>query len=112
MEDKKQNNETKDFPYPLDTFIEESVPVLKNRFNIETGKLSTTYEIEKVKTMYIHAPKNKVRCKDNEHEWYSYDPSKWLIACKNCNIVKRIYPGSYTLKDGKLIKNPRKTQRK
>lgn len=91
------------FPFPVNEFIEEEVPVKKNTFDPKTGHISSTYQTEKVKTMYINAPKEKVRCKDNDHYWKSYNPRKWLINCKNCNIVKRIYPPAY-LKDGKIVR--------
>lgn len=94
------------FPFPTDQFIEEEVPVKRNTYDPNTGRVSSTYQTEKVKTMYINAPYEKVRCKDNDHYWKSYNTRKWLINCKNCNIVKKIYPPA-RLQDGKIVRPQR-----
>jgi hypothetical protein len=99
----KQDEDIKDFPYPLNQEIEENVPVKKHRIDPKTNRVSTTYELEKVKTTYFHAPKNKFRCKPEDHEFKSYDPKKWLFTCTKCPLVKKVYP-THKLVGGKLVR--------
>lgn len=104
---KEMNDDIKEFTQntgkPVDTWVEEEVPVQKNKFDPTTGKIMTTYDLEKVRTKYINAPKEKFRCKSGEHYFRIFNAKRWMFACNNCPLVKRVFPTKYTLKDGKLI---------
>lgn len=86
---------TKDTGKPLDEFIEEEIPVQKNKFNPVTGKVFTSYDLEKVKTKYIEVPYEKIRCKDGEHIFKIKDVHKWVFSCENCNYSRKVYPVTY-----------------
>lgn len=104
---KMNQDDIKDFPHPLNEWIEEEVVVQKNKYDKDTGKIYRTHEIEKVKTKYFHAPPERIRCPKNDHYFVSFDPKKWLFVCKNCKTVKKVFP-SHKLADGKIV--PRKLQ--
>lgn len=92
-----------DFPFPLDTDVEETVPVQKNSFNPDTGRVTSTYQLEKVKTRYIHAPKEKLRCKPGDHIFRVLDNRKWIFGCTICPFAKKVSPATFTFNKGKLI---------
>lgn len=91
------------FSKPLDTFIEEDIAVKKVKFNPETKKTFTTYELEKVRTKYMDIPYEKYRCVDGEHVFKCIDPHKWIFSCINCSYFRKVYPVTYNFEDGKLI---------
>jgi hypothetical protein len=96
------------FEKPLNQWIEEDVPVRKNRFipdaNDPTrGRITTVVEMQKQKTMYIDAPKQHYRCKDGEHVFYVKDKHKWIFSCQKCTYSRKVYPTTYKFVDGKLI---------
>jgi hypothetical protein len=99
-----------EFPYPLDTDIEEQVPVKKVQIDeIDerkgTAKFSVKTVMEKQTVRYINAPKVKVRCKSGEHVFRPFKPKKWLFACKNCPFVVKVFPNTYKFDEstGKFI---------
>lgn len=91
------------FDKPLNTFIEEEVPVKKNRFDPQSGRITSVTQMEKVKTMYIDAPAVKHRCKDGEHVFKCVDNHRYIFSCLNCRYSRKVYPTTYEFKDGKLI---------
>ena len=98
----------KDFPFPLDTDIEEQVPVKKLGVDIDedgNAKVSIRTVLEKQTVRYINAPKEKMRCKDGEHVFRSFKPSKWLFACVKCPFVRKVFPTTYRFEQstGKLL---------
>lgn len=96
-------DDLKNFPLPLDTDIEEEVPVKKNAFDPKTGRITSNYQLEKVTTRYIHAPKEKLRCKPTTHIFQISDPNRWLFTCSNCPYAFKASPIAYIFKEGKLI---------
>jgi ribosomal protein L37AE/L43A len=93
----------KDFPHPLNEFIEEDIPVKKIRFDANTGKISQVTELEKQKTMYIDAKPEKTRCKSGEHYFKVINTSRGIFKCTKCPFHRQVYPTSYMYIDGKLI---------
>lgn len=98
------NDDTpKDFPHPLDTWIEEDIPVKRNKIDPDTGKVTTTTQLEKVKTKYMNVPPVKHRCQDGEHIFRVSDPNRGIFVCTICPYARQVFPTTYEFKDGKLI---------
>lgn len=102
------NKNPEDFPYPLNTDIIEQVPVQKVSVDeIDekrgTAKFSVKTVMEKQTVRYIHAPKNKYRCKPGDHMFRVLDRKKGVFGCVHCQFAARIHPANYRFKDGKLI---------
>lgn len=93
----------KDFPHPLGVFIDEEVPVKKFNYDPEKKRVFSTYQMEKQKTMYIDAPKEKHRCKDGEHNFVPVNPKKGIFSCTKCTYSRQVYPTTYMFINGKLI---------
>lgn len=98
----------KDFPYPLDTDIEEHIPVKKISIDeidekAGTAKFSVKTVMEKQTVRYMHVPKVKVRCKPGDHVFRVLDKRKGIFGCTLCPFSARIHPANYMFKDGKLI---------
>jgi hypothetical protein len=91
------------FPLPTNVWTEEEVPVKKTKFDPKTGKTFSSYELEKVKTMYIDAPKEKLRCKNGDHIFECINGSKGLFKCTNCPYHRQVYPSSYMFLNGRLV---------
>lgn len=101
------DQELKDFPFPLDTDIEEQIPVRKisiDEVDEKTGgaKYSIKTKMEKQTVRYIHAPKSKYRCKSGDHTFRVLDAQKGIFGCTLCPFAVRIHPANYMFKDGKL----------
>ncbi len=97
-----------DFPFPLDTDIEEQIPVKKLGVDIDedgNAKVSVKTVLEKQTVRYMNVPKEKHRCKDGEHVFRVFDSGKWMFACVNCPFVRKVYPTTYRFDEasGKLI---------
>lgn len=84
-------------------FVEEEIPVQSIKFDPETKSVSMVTKMEKQKTMYIDAPKEKIRCKDGEHVFKVVDIHRYIFSCINCRYSRQVYPSTYLFKDGKLI---------
>ena len=84
-------------------FIEEQVPVRKLDYDHTKGTITSTYKLEKIKTKYIHAPYEKLRCPRGTHIFTSVDPKKNLFSCKNCAFYKKVSPAYFKFVDGQLI---------
>ena len=87
-----------DFPFPLDTDIEEQIPVKKIGVDIDengNAKVSVKTVLEKQTVRYINAPKEKYRCKDGEHLFRVFNAGKWMFACINCPFVRKVLPTSH-----------------
>jgi len=97
------DKDIKDFPFPLGEWVEEQIPVKKNRFDPDTKSFNQTVEYEKVRTQYINAPKEMVRCSDNDHSFSVLDPHKWIFVCSNCHVRRKASPLKYKFLGGKLI---------
>lgn len=94
----------KDNPHiKLGEDITEQITVPKNTFDPKTGKISSTYQIEKVHTRYIHAPKEVVSCKTNGHFYRVADPKRWMFVCTRCRFARRAFPTTYRFIKGQLI---------
>lgn len=91
------------FEKPLNQWVEEDVPVQRNEVDLSTGKVTTVTRMEKQRTMYIDAPKQKYRCRDGEHVFYVRDKHKWIFSCNKCPFSRKVYPTTYRFVDGKLI---------
>lgn len=103
-----QTKDPKDFPFPLDTDIEEQIPVRKvsiDEIDEKTGraKFSVKTVMEKQTVRYMNAPKIKHRCKPGEHVFRVLDAKRGIFGCTLCQFAARIHPANYMFKDGKLI---------
>jgi hypothetical protein len=83
------------FDKPIGEWIEEDVQVLKHKFDLEKKRVVSVYEMEKQKTMYINAPKEKYRCKNGEHEFVCIDKHKYIFSCTKCQFCRKVYPTKY-----------------
>lgn len=99
----KKNDFTKETGKPLDEWIGEDTPVLKNRYDPKTGRVFSSYEIEKVKTKYIEVPYEKLRCKTGDHIFEVADIHKYIFHCTKCQYTRQVYPTTYKFANGKLI---------
>jgi hypothetical protein len=93
-------NDLKDFQKenpntPIGKFIEETIMVPEHKFNPETGRMTIVNKLEKQKTMYIHAPKEKIRCKAGEHSFICLDNHKYIFGCTKCSYKRIVYPVKY-----------------
>lgn len=88
-------NDVKDFDKPLGQWVEEETPVTKNVYDPEKKRFITTSQIEKTKTMYIHAPKTKIRCKNGEHFFRVVDIHKYIFQCNKCRYARQVFPTTY-----------------
>lgn len=101
---KDANDFLKDNPHiKLDVDIEEEIPVRKNSFDPKTNKVSSTYQMEKIRTRYIHAPKETVSCKTGGHNYRVSDTKRWIFVCTRCPFARRAFPFTHKFSDGKLI---------
>jgi hypothetical protein len=103
-----QSKDPKDFPYPLDTDIEEQVPVKRisiDSVDEKTGaaRFSVKTVMEKQTVRYMDVPKTKYRCKPGEHVFRVLDKKKGVFGCTLCPFAAKIHPANYMFKDGKLI---------
>lgn len=102
---KNANDFLRDNPHiKLGVDIEEEVPVLKNQFDPKTHKVSSVYQLEKVRTRYIDAPKEKVSCKTGGHNYRVADKHRWIFACNNCTFARRAFPTTHRFSNGQLIR--------
>lgn len=81
----------------------EEIPVKKVKFDPETGKTFSTYELEKVKTTYLDVPKEKFRCQDGDHIFKCVNGSKGIFSCENCPFYKKVHPTAFMFLNGRLI---------
>ncbi len=103
MTDSKQF--LKDNPHiKLGVDIEEDIPVKKNSFDPKTGKVFSTYQLEKVRTRYIDAPKEAVSCKVGGHNYRISNPHRWIFVCTKCPFAKRVFPTTHKFIKGQLIR--------
>lgn len=93
----------KDYPFPLDTFIDENVPVQTHEYHPKTGTISTTVKMEKLRTKYIEAIPQKISCIKGSHDFYQSDKKKWIFTCRNCSLKKKVFPTVYRFDNGSLI---------
>ena len=94
----------KDNPHiKLGEEVIEEIPVLKNSFDPKTKQVFSTYQLEKVKTRYIDAPKVKVSCKLGGHTYRIADPKRWIFICTVCPFSRRAFPTTHRFTQGKLI---------
>jgi len=84
-----------DFPFPLDTDIEEDIPVRKNKFDPATGKVYSVVELEKQKVRYINAPPEKHRCKPGDHTFIVINLKRSIFGCTKCQYSRMVYPTKY-----------------
>lgn len=87
----------------LGEFIDEQIPVKTFEYNPDTKRVSTITKMENQKTMYIDAPKEKLRCKSGEHIFRCIDNHKYMFACIRCPFKRQVYPTTYRFEDGRLI---------
>jgi len=101
---------TKDTGIPLDTDIEENIPVKKITVDeIDekrgTARFSVKTVMEKQTVRYMNVPKVRIRCPDGEHVFRILNKPKYLFACTKCPFVRKVYPSTYKYDQstGKLI---------
>lgn len=92
--------ELKDFPYPIGEEIEEEVPVQKISIDeIDekqgTAKYSVKTVMQKQKVKYIHVPKVKFRCKPGEHVFRPLNIKTGHFGCTKCPYSVKIFPTHY-----------------
>jgi len=103
----KDLKKVSDFDKPLDTWIEEEVPVTKNKVTFDpktkTVKVNQVVEMEKQKTIYINATPRKISCPPGKHEWFCKDEHTYIFGCRNCKRTTKVYPVFWRFEDGHLI---------
>jgi hypothetical protein len=68
-------------------------------------KFKTVEKKKKQKVFYTQGVKQKASCKsDDDHYYEIIDKHKYILKCKYCGIYRKIYPVTYNLIKGKLIK--------
>ena len=87
----------------LGEFIEEEIPVQKVKFDPDSKRVSVVTQMEKQKTMYIDAPKEKLRCRSGEHVFRCVDNGRYIFSCTKCPFSRQVYPTTYKYDNGKLI---------
>lgn len=102
------DEDIKNFPYPLDTDIEEQVPVRRLQVDsvdekTQTAKFSVKTVLQSQTVRYIHAPKSKVRCNSGEHIFRPLNTKRGIFGCTNCQFAVKISPAHYMFQEGKLI---------
>lgn len=98
------NDFSKDNPHiKLGEWTEEEIAVKKNHFDTKTGKVTSTYQLEKVRTKYVNAPKQKVSCKTGGHSYRIADSHKWIFTCEKCPYSKKAFPTTHKFVKGQLI---------
>lgn len=103
-----EEKDPKEFPYPLDTDIEEQIPVKRisiDSIDEKTGaaKFSVKTVMEKQTVRYMNVPKVKTRCRPGEHVFRVLQAKKGIFGCTHCPFAARVQPANYMFKDGKLI---------
>ncbi len=83
--------------------VMEEIPVKKNSFDPKTNKVFSTYQLEKVQTRYVHAPKETVSCKEGGHLYRIADPKRWMFVCTRCPFARRAFPTTHKFIKGQLI---------
>lgn len=91
------------FSKPLNQWIEEEVPVTKNRINPKTGKVTSVVQLEKVRTKYIESIPKLQRCSSGEHIFKCVDQNRYIFSCIKCSYSRQVYPTTYKFENGKLI---------
>jgi len=94
---------TKETGIPLNQFIEEDIPVQHLNYDPEKKRVFSSYQLEKVKTMYINAPKEKHRCSSGQHVFELANQRKAIFSCTKCSFSKKVYPSTYMYINKKLI---------
>lgn len=88
-----------DFPFPLDTPIEETIPVRKVAVEVDdnTGQVKTKIKtvMETQTTTYINAPILKYRCKPGDHRFRVINLDKSIFGCVDCQYARKVYPFKY-----------------
>ena len=96
-----------DFPHPLNTVIEEEVPVLKNKVSWDDkGKRASVksfWEMEKQQVMYFDPDKEKISCASGEHSWKCKDIHSYLYVCKRCKRKIKLTPVHFDVIGDKII---------
>lgn len=86
------------FDKPFGQWVEEETPVKSIDVNPDTGKVSVQEKMVKSQSMYIHAPKTKLRCASGTHVFRLLDKHKYLFQCVNCPFVRQVFPTAYRFK--------------
>lgn len=105
---KKMKDNYQEFPHPLDTDLEQQIPVQRISVdNIDDRTGAATYSvktvIEKQHVRYIHAPKERYRCQPGEHVFRVLNKKRGVFGCQKCQFAARIHPANYKYDNGKLI---------
>lgn len=94
-------------PFPLDTIIEEDVPVLKTHMELDEKtnkvKFSRVYEMEKQQTLYTDPPKRRSTCREGNHDWHCTDVHTYEYYCTNCPRKIRINPVDFVVTPTAII---------
>lgn len=89
---------SKDFPYPLNTVIEEDVeiPTFEPVVNEKKQRVEFRKTIRKVKqkTIYVDAKPTRIICA-KDHQYLPVDKGRYLFGCIKCDWHKIAFPVTY-----------------
>jgi hypothetical protein len=89
------NKEAKDFPLPLNEWTTENVQVTKLDYDEKNNKMRVIDTLEERRVKYVHAPKEKFRCRNGDHVFRVVDKGRYIFSCKKCQYSKVVYPTTY-----------------
>lgn len=97
------------YPFPLDTFIDEEVEVPTMTVKLDSrgnpSGLEETVTKKTIKTMYSKIDPVPFSCKSGSHKWKMTDRVRHIATCVNPNCLKNRFLRAvyeYIDKDGKL----------
>lgn len=97
----------KDFPYPLNTPLEQEEEVERVLPVIDPVTKRVTAEVVKEKirttTTYHHSTPEQLSCGKGKHSYRLKDPAKYVASCPNCMRNRIINPITTTIRQGHLI---------
>ena len=103
---------SKDFPHPLNTFVEEEIdiPVTKPIINEKKKRVEFIQGTEKAtqKTYYSDSKPKKIICGKN-HVYECLDKGKYLFKCINCDWHHYFFPIAYKFNSKTGVVTYRKT---
>ncbi len=97
------DEDNKTFPFPLDTDIEEKIPVKTVKFDPETKTVRSVYQMETRITRYMNVPKEKIRCQDGDHIFKCVDGGRGIFSCTECPYSRKVYPSTHKFMAGRLV---------
>ena len=103
--------DSKDFPHPLNTFIEEEVEVatMVPRVNEKEKRVEFVKGVKKVKQKTYYADSKPVKIVCSDHRFVCLDKGKYLFKCKKCTWHKIAYPVTFKFDEKTGILTYRRT---